>query len=49
MTPVAVFDIEGVLSDPSHRLHYLEEHPKNWDSFYDEVGGDRGLTRPDAG
>lgn len=33
-----VFDMDGTLSDPAHRLHHLED--KDWDSFYDECGGD---------
>jgi beta-phosphoglucomutase-like phosphatase (HAD superfamily) len=28
-----VFDMDGTLSDPSHRLHHLAK--KDWDSFYE--------------
>ncbi len=32
--PLAVFDIDGVLADVSHRLHLVEERPKDWDAFF---------------
>jgi hypothetical protein len=35
-----VFDIDGTLSDPSHRRHYVENKPKDFDSFYKEMGND---------
>jgi phosphoglycolate phosphatase-like HAD superfamily hydrolase len=31
---VTVFDIDGVLADVRHRLHHLDEHPKNWSAFF---------------
>ncbi|MEZ5186260.1 MAG: hypothetical protein R2720_10980 [Candidatus Nanopelagicales bacterium] len=31
---VTVFDIDGVLADVRHRLHYLDERPKNWRRFF---------------
>jgi phosphoglycolate phosphatase-like HAD superfamily hydrolase len=31
---VTVFDIDGVLADVRHRLHYLDERPKNWKGFF---------------
>jgi len=30
--PLAVFDIDGVLADVSHRLHYLDVH--RWEKFF---------------
>lgn len=30
--PLAVFDIDGVLADVSHRLHYLDVH--RWETFF---------------
>lgn len=32
--PLAVFDIDGVLADVRHRLHFLETKPKNWSGFF---------------
>lgn len=40
MRPFAVIDIDGVLADVSHRLHYLERYPKDWDRFFAGVGAD---------
>ena len=30
--PLAVFDIDGVLADVSHRLHFLDVH--RWEKFF---------------
>ena len=32
--PVAVVDLDGVLADVRHRLHFLDTKPKNWDAFF---------------
>ena len=32
--PYAVIDIDGVLADVRHRLHFLESKPKDWDGFF---------------
>lgn len=32
--PLAVVDIDGVLADVRHRLHHIEEPPKDWDAFF---------------
>jgi phosphoglycolate phosphatase-like HAD superfamily hydrolase len=29
-----IFDIDGTLSDPAHRLHHIEGEAKNWDAFF---------------
>lgn len=34
LLPLAVFDIDGVLADVTHRLHHLERRPKNWRAFF---------------
>lgn len=28
-----IFDIDGTLADASHRLHFIQQDPKDWDSF----------------
>jgi hypothetical protein len=38
--PVAVIDIDGVLADVRHRLHFLESKPKDWDSFFAGIPDD---------
>jgi phosphoglycolate phosphatase-like HAD superfamily hydrolase len=40
---LVVFDIDGTLSDPSHRLHYILSAPKDWDAFFDAVGDDGAI------
>jgi hypothetical protein len=37
---IAVFDIDGVLADASHRQHLVERRPKDWDAFFAGVGED---------
>src|SRR3990167_7956475 len=37
MKQVALFDIDGTLSDPSRRLHYIKGEKKDYNSFYNEV------------
>ena len=37
---IAVFDIDGVLADPTHRQHHVAARPKDWDAFFAAVGGD---------
>ena len=42
--PLAVFDLDGTLSDTRHRLHHLERRPKDWDAFFDAAGDDPPLA-----
>ncbi len=35
-----VFDLDGTLADLSHRLHHIQKEPKDWRSFFAEVGND---------
>ena len=37
---VAVFDIDGVLADVRHRLHFLDSRPRDWDAFFAAVAAD---------
>jgi phosphoglycolate phosphatase-like HAD superfamily hydrolase len=41
--PYAVVDLDGVVADVRHRLRYLEQRPKNWDSFFAAAGLDEVL------
>lgn len=36
-----VFDLDGTLSNPAHRVHHLEGDQKDWDAFYEACGGDK--------
>ncbi|WP_051232081.1 phosphatase domain-containing protein [Pseudonocardia asaccharolytica] len=31
---LAVFDIDGVLADVTHRLHFLDARPQRWERFF---------------
>jgi len=42
---VAIVDIDGVLADATHREHHLAGRPKDWASFFAEVGGDAPIDR----
>lgn len=37
---LAVVDLDGVLADLRHRLHFLEQAPKNWDAFFAGIPDD---------
>ncbi|MBK9740168.1 MAG: hypothetical protein IPO93_11750 [Actinobacteria bacterium] len=37
---IAIFDIDGVLADASHRQHHVAARPKDWDAFFAAVGAD---------
>lgn len=43
--PLAVFDLDGVLTDVSHRLHFLESRPRNWDAFFAAAADDPPLAQ----
>lgn len=40
MRPLAVFDIDGVLADVAHRLHYVADRPRRWAQFFAEADRD---------
>jgi phosphoglycolate phosphatase-like HAD superfamily hydrolase len=40
MIPAYIFDIDGTLSDPKHRLHYIEGEQKDWGAFFGECDQD---------
>ncbi len=39
----AAVDIDGVIADPTHRLHYVERRPKDWDAFFAAAAEDPPL------
>jgi hypothetical protein len=47
--PLAVIDIDGVLADVGHRLHFLRRRPKDWNGFFSAARTDpphpEGLAR----
>ncbi len=38
--PLAVFDVDGVLADVSHRLHHLQASPQRWERFFQAADRD---------
>ena len=34
MKPLFIFDLDGTLSDTTHRLHYIQGPKKDWDNFF---------------
>jgi hypothetical protein len=41
--PLAVVDIDGVVADARHRLHYIEGKPRQWDRFFSAATDDPPL------
>jgi len=37
----SIWDIDGTLSNPSHRLHWVQHKPKNWPAFNRAMKDDR--------
>ena len=42
--PYAVIDLDGVLADVRHRLHFLESKPKDWEGFFAGIPADPVLA-----
>ena len=42
--PLAVVDIDGVVADVRHRLHYIEGKPRQWDRFFSAATDDPPLA-----
>lgn len=40
-TEAIIIDIDGTLSDCSHRLHHIEGAKQDWDAFYDAMDKDK--------
>jgi hypothetical protein len=45
---LAVFDIDGVVADVRHRLHYLDRKPKDWGGFFRAAPNDSPLAHGQA-
>lgn len=35
-----LFDLDGTLSDLTHRLHHIQKEPKDWNAFFDGCADD---------
>src|SRR4051794_15265852 len=40
---IAVFDIDGVVADVRHRVHHLEDYPRDWGAFFLGAAKDKPL------
>jgi hypothetical protein len=38
--PLAIVDIDGVVADVRHRLHFLDDRPRDWDAFFAAADAD---------
>lgn len=38
--PVYVFDLDGTIADITHRLHFIDSRPKDWNGFFSAVKDD---------
>lgn len=43
MKTIVLVDIDGTVADIRHRLHFIENKPKNWKGFFDEVLDDKPI------
>lgn len=40
MKHLVIWDLDDTLLDPSHRTHYLDRKPAQWDNFFNACDGD---------
>lgn len=40
---IVIFDIDGTVADISHRLHWIDSKPKNWQAFYSAMDKDQPI------
>lgn len=38
-----IVDIDGTIADCTHRLHYIQKTPKDWDSFFAATNDDAAI------
>lgn len=43
MKKAIVFDIDGTLADNKHRLHFIQQEPKDWDGFFGAMPHDKPI------
>jgi HAD superfamily, subfamily IIIB (Acid phosphatase) len=41
--PAVLVDIDGVLADAGHRLHFVRQRPRDWNAFFDAAADDPPL------
>ena len=43
MRPLYIFDLDGTLADGTHRVHLIQDEPKQWDEYFEACDGDRPI------
>jgi len=43
MIPCVIFDIDGTLANGDHRLHLIQQEPKQWDAYFDLCDEDQSI------
>lgn len=44
MIRAIVFDIDGTLADITHRLHFIQKTPKDWEGFFSSMLDDKPIA-----
>lgn len=42
--PMFIFDIDGTIADLGHRLHFIQQEPPDWESFFASCGKDEPIV-----
>ena len=40
---IVIVDIDGTIADLTHRLHFIEQKPPDWDAFHAHVAADKAI------
>lgn len=40
---IVAFDLDGTLADLTHRLHFIQRNPKDWDGFFAACSADKPI------
>ena len=43
MRPLYIFDLDGTLADGTHRVHLIQQEPKQWDEYFEACDGDEPI------
>ena len=42
---LVIFDLDGTMRNNSHRLHHIQQDPKDWDSFFKDSVYDKPIEK----
>jgi len=40
---IYLFDIDGTIANLSHRLHFIQQEPADWNAFFMSAGDDEPI------